>query len=79
MDLFEIGDSLLTRAQDLMLTAAVVVVVAFIILMSWKARFAWAAMVLAAAAGMFVLWLVNNIDEVGENVVDDTVIGNAAD
>lgn len=71
-DLFGILDGLLGDTEDVLLTAAVVVAIGFFIFMAVRAKFAWAAMVLAAGAAAFVLWVVNNV-EFGRDIVDETI------
>lgn len=70
--IFQIGDTLLGQTQFFLTTLAVVVAIAFFIVIAIRSRFAWGPMILAAAAASFVIWVVLNV-ETGRQIIDDTI------
>lgn len=70
--IFEIGDTLLGQTQFFLTTLALVVAIAFFIIIAIRTRFAWAPMLLAAAAASFVVWVVINVES-GRQIIDDTI------
>lgn len=70
--IFQIGDTLLGQTQFFLTSLALVVAIAFFIVIAVRTRFAWGPMILAAAAASFVIWVVLNVES-GREIIDDTI------